>query len=165
MYRDHRDPLYYDPTACARILVPVDAVEAMPQEQKAIVESVPAATSALEAQHANERNGPSTSREDDAHAPPKAGASDYMPPYLQDKKGAGGLKKEKPKQKLLLQKVVNVGPPTDQDIKANKRLKASKDSFALKITFSKDAIVKEKSKGKSGKKGPKSTDDEGSRSG
>ena len=42
MYRDHRDPLYYDPTACARILVPVDDVEAMAAEQQAIVESVPA---------------------------------------------------------------------------------------------------------------------------
>lgn len=42
MYRDHRDPLYYDPTASARILVPVTDVEAMPEDKQAIVESVPA---------------------------------------------------------------------------------------------------------------------------
>ena len=42
MYRDHRDPLYYDPAASGRILVPVTDVEALPQEKRAIVESVPA---------------------------------------------------------------------------------------------------------------------------
>ena len=42
MYRDHADPLYYDPKANARILVPVEAVGAMPPEKRALVESVPA---------------------------------------------------------------------------------------------------------------------------
>ena len=33
MYRDHRDPLYYDPGASGRILVPTTDKEALPQEK------------------------------------------------------------------------------------------------------------------------------------
>ena len=41
MYRDHRDPLYYDPTVSSRILVPVYDKEALPDDKRAIIESLP----------------------------------------------------------------------------------------------------------------------------
>ena len=41
MYRDHRDPLYYDPDASGRILVPTTEKEALPEDKQAIIESVP----------------------------------------------------------------------------------------------------------------------------
>lgn len=40
MYRHHTDPLYYDPTASGRILVPV--TEPTDKAKQAIIESVPA---------------------------------------------------------------------------------------------------------------------------
>ena len=42
MFRDHTDPLYYDPNAPPKIFVPVVPQESLTEEQKTIVESFPA---------------------------------------------------------------------------------------------------------------------------
>ena len=42
MFRHHKDPLYYDTNASAKIFVPIASKEEMNDEQRALVESFPA---------------------------------------------------------------------------------------------------------------------------
>ena len=42
MFRHHKDPLYYDTNASAKIFVPMASMEEMTDEQRAIVDSLPA---------------------------------------------------------------------------------------------------------------------------
>ena len=42
MFRNHKDPLYYDTSANAKIFVPVDPVTELTDKQRSIVDSFPA---------------------------------------------------------------------------------------------------------------------------